>query len=51
MLDTCTSFFMPIGGVEEEEEDNDVLYVKRNKIHLSRSMRRVYETIMKVVVI
>jgi len=43
---------MPVGGVEEEEEeDNDVLYVKRNKIHLSRSMRRVYETIMKVVVI
>jgi hypothetical protein len=40
---------MPVGGVEEE--DNDVLYVKRNKIHLSRSMRRVYETIMKVVVI
>jgi len=44
---------MPVGGVEEEEEeeDNDVLYVKRNKIHLSRSMWRVYETIMKVVVI
>jgi hypothetical protein len=50
MLDTCTSFFIPVGGVVEEE-DNDVLYVKRNKIHLSRSMRRVYETIMKVVVI
>ena len=33
ILDTCTSFFMPVGGVEEEEEDNDVLYVKRNKIH------------------
>jgi len=49
MLDTCTSFFMPVGGVEEE--DNDVSYVKRNKIHLSKSMRRVYETIMKVVVI
>jgi hypothetical protein len=42
---------MPVGGAEKEE-DNDVLYVKRNKIiYLSRSMRRVYETIMKVVVI